>query len=175
MNLPPHTQALRSERHLTCVERRRDNLLYATPKHLLDLWKHDGAELMRQVKQALDRIHETGRLRSSDLQLHIQLAPFDTAIMPLSGYEGGEFDPERLGTACIVVPPTEGRGSNSKGDYNLTQIGEKEETSEPGLDIVRMWPKPRKHKSAPKLLGTYYKVVLKPPLDIQRPRRSASP
>ena len=77
---------------------------------------------MRQVKEGLDHIHETGRLRPSDLQLHIQLAPFDTSVHPLLGYEGGEFDPERLGAARIVVPPTEGRGSNSKGAWRLEQV-----------------------------------------------------
>jgi hypothetical protein len=29
----------------------------------------------------------------------------------LPGYEGGAFDPERLGTACIVVPPSTDRAS----------------------------------------------------------------
>ena len=77
----------------------------------------DRAGLMRGIKEDLDRIHETGRLRPSDLQLPVRLSPFDTARVSLSGYEGGELDPERPGTACIVIPPTEGRGSNGKGSW----------------------------------------------------------
>ena len=96
--------------------------LYEPPQHLLDLWKRDCPELMRQVKEDLDHIHETGRLRPSDLQLYIQLSPFDTSVHPLLGYEGGEFDPKRRGAARIVVPPTEGRGSNSKGSWRLEQV-----------------------------------------------------
>ena len=83
------------------------------------MWDRDRAELMRQVKRALDQFHSTGRLRPSDLQLPVRLSPYDTSISPLPGYEGGEFHPERLGVACIVIPPTEGRGSNTKGSWSL--------------------------------------------------------
>ena len=38
-----------------------------------------------------------------------------------------------------------------------------------------MCPKPHKHKSAPKLLGTYYRFVLKPPLDVLVPDPGAAP
>jgi len=77
---------------------------------------------MRRIKQALDHIHETGHLCSSDLKLPIKLSPFDTAVSPIAGYENGEFDPERLGVACIVVPPAEGRGSDTKGTYVLSMV-----------------------------------------------------
>ena len=86
------------------------------------MWDRDRAELMRQLKRVLEHIHETGRLRPSDLQLPIRLSPFDTAISPLAGFESGEFDPERLGVACIVMQPTSGRGSNTKGNYRLSQV-----------------------------------------------------
>ena len=103
-------------------ERRRDNLLYETPQQLLDLWKRDRPKLMRQIKQALDQFHRTGRLRPSDLKLHVQLSPYDTSIRPILGYEDGEYDPGKLGAACIVVPPTEGRGSNTKGPYSVHAV-----------------------------------------------------
>jgi len=85
------------------------------------MWDRDRAELMRRFKQVLDCVSETRSLRPSDLQLPIRLSPFDTTTFPLSGYEGGEFDPERLGVACIIVPPTEGRGSNTKGSWSVSQ------------------------------------------------------
>ena len=100
----------------------RNDLLYATPQQLLDMMERDPAELKLRFKQALDHFHENGRLRPSDLQLPIRLSPYDTAVHPLTGYHGGEFDPGRLGVACIVVPPTEGRGSNSKGTYSLNPV-----------------------------------------------------
>ena len=99
---------------------RRNDLLYATPQQLLDMVERDPAELKLRFKQALDHFHDTGRLRPSDLQIPIRLAPYDTAVTPLAGYEGGDFDPGRLGVACIVVPPTEARGSNSKGSWSLS-------------------------------------------------------
>ena len=73
--------------------------------------------LMRLFKQALEHVRETGRLHSSDLQLPILDDP--TFMQLLEGYEGDEYDPERLGSACIVVPPTAGRGPNTKGHFNL--------------------------------------------------------
>ena len=38
-----------------------------------------------------------------------------------------------------------------------------------------MYPKPRKHENAPKLLGTYYRFMLKPPLDVLVPDPDAAP
>ena len=107
--------------HLTCDAGRRDDLRYETPQQLLDMWNRGRADLMERFKEVLGCVLETRRLRPSDLQLPIRLSPFDTSICPLSGYEGGEFDPERLGVACIVVPPTEGRGSNTKGSWSVSQ------------------------------------------------------
>ena len=80
----------------------------------------DPAELMRLFKQALDRIHG-GDLRASDLQLPIYATP-PCYKQTLPGYEGGAFDPERLGAACIVVPPSQGRGENNQGVYNLNAV-----------------------------------------------------
>ena len=121
MKLPArtHTLGLHDAQHLTYDMGRRGDLLYETPQNLLDLWKRDRPGLMRSIKQSLDSIKRTGRLRPSDLKLHIQLSPFDTSIRPLTGYEGGEFHPDRLGAACLVVSPTEGRGSNTKGTYSV--------------------------------------------------------
>ena len=79
----------------------------------------DPAALMRRIKQALDHVHETGRLRPTDLQLPIYPSP-QYGKQTLQGYEGGEFDPEALGVACIVVPK-DGRGFNP-GDYNLNPV-----------------------------------------------------
>jgi len=80
--------------------------------------KHDLATLVRRIKQALDHVYETGRLRPSDLQLPIYAHP-QYRTQPLSGYEGGVFDSERLGAAYIVVP-SQGRGV--PGDYNLNPV-----------------------------------------------------
>ena len=93
---------------------------YATPAELLDMEKHDPAGLMRRFKIALDHVHETGRLRPSDLQLPIY-ASSPYVKVSLQGYEGGEFDPEALGAAYIVVRPSDCRGTNTNGDYNLRQ------------------------------------------------------
>ena len=86
--------------------------------------EHDRPGLELCIKLALEHVRETGSLllRPSNLQLPIQLAPYDTSVSPLKGYEGGEFHPEKLGVACIIVPPTEGAGSNSKGDFGLTIV-----------------------------------------------------
>ena len=157
----------RSARNLRCDRWRRDVLRYATPQELLDLEKHDPAELMRRFKQTLDHVCQTGRLSPSDLQLPLQLSPFDTSILPLTGYEGGEFDPERLGAACIIVPPAEGRGSNTKGTWSVNPDGgpsNMKATSEPGLFELRMSVRKRAGKSAPKLRGKYFKFMLQNPL-----------
>ena len=78
--------------------------------------EHDSSALMRLFKQSLDHVRETGRLHSSDLQLPVLDDP--TFMQPLEGYEGDKYDPERLGVACIVVPPGH-RGKNTKGLFNL--------------------------------------------------------
>ena len=100
---------------------RRKSSSYATLQHLLKE-EPDRPELMRRFKQVLEHVGEARRLRPSDLQLPIRLSPFDTSISPLAGYEGGEFNPESLGLACVVVPPTEGRGSNTKGTWTLVAV-----------------------------------------------------
>ena len=93
--------------------------MYETRQHLLDLWNSDRAELMRQVKETLIHFHRTGRPLPGGLRCPIWLSPYDTATSHLLGYEGGEFDPKELGTTCIVVPPTEGSGSHTKGTWTL--------------------------------------------------------
>ena len=77
--------------------------------------------LMRQVKEALIYFHRTGRPLPGGLRLPIWLSPYVTVIRPLSGYEDGEFDPGRLGTTCIVVPPSESY-SLTKGGWALGQV-----------------------------------------------------
>ncbi|KAJ1495319.1 hypothetical protein T484DRAFT_1762975 [Baffinella frigidus] len=140
--------------------RTSDALLYATPDQLLDMEERDPANLRKRFKQALDHFHESGRLRPSDLQLPIQLSPYETSVHSLTGYEGGEFDPERLGAACIV----------DGGPSNMNP------TSEPGLIELRMTARPRKGKSAPNLPGKYYKYLLeKPPGGILVPDPDAGP
>jgi len=108
---PPHTL-----RNLRCDMRRRDTLWYAAPQELINMEKH---ELVRRFKQALDHVHENGRLRPSDLQLPIY-ASTQYCKQPLQGYNRGEFDPEKLGVAYIVVP-SQGRGSNP-GHWNLNPV-----------------------------------------------------
>ena len=72
--------------------------------------ERDSPALVRRCKQALDHVHESGGLRPSDLQLPIYASPqYYKQLLP--GYEDGAFDPERLGTACIVVPPSTHQGS----------------------------------------------------------------
>jgi len=82
--------------------------------------EREPAVLMRRIKQALDHVHETGRLRPSDLQLP-SYASLQYIKQFLPGYEGSAFDPERLGVAYIVVPPSQGRGVNA-GSYNLNPV-----------------------------------------------------
>ena len=140
------------------------------------MWEHNRAELMRRVKQALEHVRDKGRLQPSDLQLPIQLSPYPTAMQPLTGYEGGEFHPEKLGVTCIVVPPSEGRGTNSKGAWRLNANGGKKNTSESGLVAVEMNPRPHEGKASPDLPGKYIKFMLeKPPVDFLVPDPDAEP
>lgn len=105
-------------RHLKCDERRRDALSYATPQELLDM---DRPALEQRFKQAMDHVH-LGGLQASDLQLPIYASP-QCCKQPLEGYEGGAFDPQKLGVACIVVPSAEFRGANSTtADFNLHAV-----------------------------------------------------
>jgi len=76
---------------------------------------------MRRFKQALDHIHETGLLQPSDLQFPIRASP-PTAMQPIPGYEGGALDPQKLGVACMVVPPSQGRGVYSTGEWGLKAV-----------------------------------------------------
>ena len=105
--------------HLTRDARRRDDLPYATPQELLALWKRDPGELMHRFEQVLGHVWEILRLRPSDLQLcpsdlqlPIQLGPFNPAIDPLSG---------ELGFACLVLPPTESY-SKETGDFRVYSV-----------------------------------------------------
>ena len=84
--------------------------------------KGDPGELRQRFMQALEHIDETGRLRPSDLQLPIFTSP-QYYKQSLQLYEGGVFDPEKLGVTYIVVPPKDGRGPNSLlGDWNLNPV-----------------------------------------------------
>ena len=79
--------------------------------------ERDSPALVRRFKQALDHVHESGGLRPSDLQLPIYASPqYYKQLLP--GYEGGAFDPERLGTACIVVPPSTDHGASTPCTWN---------------------------------------------------------
>ena len=114
----PSTQPPRIPRNLIRDAWRRDTLLYAAPQELLDLEERD---LLRRFKHDLDHIHETGRLRPSDLQLAIYASP-QYCKQSIQGYSGGEFDPEKLGVAYIVIPPAKGYGPRSQGVYNLNPV-----------------------------------------------------
>ena len=82
----------------------------------------DPGALRQRFKQAIEHIDETGRLRSFDLQLPIYTSP-QYYKQPLPGYDGGAFDPERLGVACIVTPPSTGRGDAwNPCSWNLSQV-----------------------------------------------------
>ena len=76
---------------------------------------------MRQVKESLVHFHRTGRPLPGGLRLPIWLSPYDTAVRLLSGFEAGEFDPGKLGTMCIAVPPSESY-SMTKGTWTLGQV-----------------------------------------------------
>ena len=79
--------------------------------------ERDPRGLLWRIKQSLEHVYETGRLRPSDLKLPIYACPqYYKQILP--GYEGGAFDPERLGAACIVVPPSKALGANTPCTYN---------------------------------------------------------
>ena len=113
------TQTLLSTPRLTFERRRRDGLLFATPEQLLRMADYDRAGLMRRFKQALDHVLDTGRLQPSDLQLPIKKSP-PTIMQPLTGYEGGMFDPLQLGVACIVLP--EGRAPTKGATWNFNPV-----------------------------------------------------
>jgi hypothetical protein len=67
--------------------------------------ERDSARLVRRFKEALDHVHETGVLRPSDLQMPIFTSPqYYKQLFP--GYDGGAFDPEKLGAAYVVVLDT---------------------------------------------------------------------
>ena len=101
---------------------RRDVPQYATPEELLYMEERDHAGLMRRFKRARDHVHETGRLHASDLQLPIYASP-RYAKESLPGYQGGVFDPEKLGVAYVVVPPSDCRGVIlSGGTWNLNPV-----------------------------------------------------
>ena len=123
----------------------------------------------------MEHVRESGRLRDSDLQLPILAAP-PTSTQFVKGYEGDSLDPLKLGVACVVVPPTEGRGPNSTGDYNLNPEGgsaNKQATSVDGLFAVRMSVRPHKGKRKPDVRGRFYKFMLaeleKPPVNFLVP------
>ena len=97
-------------------------LQYATPHELLGLEETDRQELERRIKQALERFRGTGLLHAANLQLPIMRGAPPTNMWFVLGYEGGAYDPAKLGVACIVVPPTDGRGKNTLGDYNLHAV-----------------------------------------------------
>ena len=83
----------------------------------------DAAGLRLRFKQALDHIHETGRLNPSDLQLPIMRGSPPTYTWTVPGYGAmGAYDPTKLGVACIVVPPATGTGFNTLGDFNLVPV-----------------------------------------------------
>ena len=116
LHIPPRMTC--AAPHLKCDERRRDALSYATPQELLNM---DLAALERRFKRAMDHVH-LGGLHASDLQLPIFASP-QCCNQPLEGYEGGAFDPHKLGVACIVVPSAEFRGANSTtADFNLHAV-----------------------------------------------------
>ena len=79
--------------------------------------ERDSLALVQRFQQVLDHVCESGGLRPSDLQLPIYASPqYYKQLLP--GYEGGAFDPERLGTACIVVPPSTDHGASTPCTWN---------------------------------------------------------
>ena len=78
------------------------------------------AELMRRFKEALEQVCEDRPLCASDIQLPIFRPPASPAVtQSIRGYEGGAYDPQTLGVACIVIPSAEFRGANSTGDWGF--------------------------------------------------------
>ena len=116
-------------------------------------------ERERRFHQAVDHVRQHGRLHPSDLQIPILTDPYCT--QPLLGYEGGSYNPYTLGAACIVVPPSEGRGPNSKGLFNCNpdSIAKKKATSVPGFAAVRAPARPK----TTDLPGLYYKFFQEQP------------
>lgn len=100
-------------------------LQYDTPQQLLDMAEHDRGGYLRGILQVLENAGEylaAGRLPPSELKLPMQLAPYPTSIIRIKGYEGGEYSPGELGVGCTVVPPSEGRGSNTTGGWSLRSV-----------------------------------------------------
>ena len=115
---------------------------------------------MQRFKQALEHVQETGgRLRDSDIQLHIYASP--------QYYKRGVFDPETLGAASIVMPPPTGIGPNTPCTWSLN-FDSKPSTARsiPGLTAFGASVRAHPGKSAPELEGRFHKFVLdKPPVD----------
>ena len=92
------------------------DLRFETPQALLGMEECDRAEGFK------DALQHVGRLPPSGLRLPI-FASLPTVQQTKEGYEGGEYDPQQLGVACIVVPPLTGRGANTKGaTFNLNPV-----------------------------------------------------
>ena len=125
--------------------------------------ERDRAELERRFQQAVVHVRDTGSLQPSDLQIPILTDPY--CKQPLPGYEGGWYDPYKLGAVCIVVPPSKGRGPNTKGFFNVSpdSIASKTATSVPGFAAVRAPARPNKDKIAPNLPGMYFKFFHEQP------------
>ncbi|KAJ1485227.1 hypothetical protein T484DRAFT_1794482 [Baffinella frigidus] len=130
--------------------------------------EHDPAGLDRSIKREpasrlsldLEHIHDTGLLHAADLQLPILASP-PTCVQSIPGYEGGVFDPQKLGVACIVVPPSDCRGPNTLGDFQFTSAGKKTNAAEPLLIKDRMKVRPHKGKeTGPDFTGRWYKFML---------------
>jgi len=150
------------ENDLAGLERNVKQLL----EHLREIWDLNPVELLFQ--QDLKRIHETGGLRPSNLQLPIRTYP-PTTLQRIPG--GGSLDPHVLGVGCTVVPPERGRGKDyTKGDWHFRASDWHSETFEPGLIAVRMTVHPNQGRKSPALPGTYYKFMLdKPSVDFLVP------
>jgi len=136
--------------------------------------ERDPAGLERQFKEALEHVCETGCLRPSDIRLPIFAAfPTETSPLFVLGYAGDSFDSQRLGVACIIDPPSERRGPNTTGAYNLNPqsvSANKKATSQEGLFAVPMSVRPHKGETTPTIPGQYRKFKLeKPPIDFLVP------
>ena len=84
--------------------------------------ERDSAGLRMRFERALKHIDETGNLHPSDLQLPIMRGSPPTYMWFIPGYMGGALDPEKLGVACIVIPPSTGLGAYTLGTWRLKPV-----------------------------------------------------
>ena len=80
-----------------------------TLQYICRMCKYRPVELERRIEKALNSFDETGRLRSSDIQLPIICGPLET-------------DTQKVGTICMFVPASGGKLPRKKASYRFLTV-----------------------------------------------------